>query len=230
MKYSISFILLLIITSCETSLTEIDTSKAPKIQVIDTDFSKGKLSLVQGIHLDDVALFHGHLCDGLVVGYLGLNEALQDLYPNGIVDRTNTRIISNSSPCLTDVAIYVTGGRYQFNSFYVDDKIDGFYHVQRMDTEQSIRVDLKPDVKPKAIDSLGRLAIQQKLNACELAELKKLEDNFSHFLLTHPVNDVFEIQVMKNFNWQPKPKNDYMKSDIINKNSSCCNTTDSTLN
>ncbi|MEX2411632.1 MAG: FmdE family protein [Candidatus Paceibacterota bacterium] len=101
----------------------------PTIQTIDTDFSKGKLIHTQNISLNDTAKFHGHLCDGLVVGFLGLKEALLLLYPNGIVDRTNTQIVSKSSPCLTDVAIYLTGGRYQFNTFYVDDNIEYTYIV-----------------------------------------------------------------------------------------------------
>jgi formylmethanofuran dehydrogenase subunit E len=48
----------------------------PSIEVLDTNFSKGSLNHKQTISLDDVAKFHGHLCDGLVVGFLGAKEAL----------------------------------------------------------------------------------------------------------------------------------------------------------
>jgi acetolactate decarboxylase len=41
----------------------------PAIKVMDTDFSKGRLTHQQTITLDDAAKFHGHLCDGLVVGF-----------------------------------------------------------------------------------------------------------------------------------------------------------------
>lgn len=110
----------------------------PTIQTIDTDFSKGRLNHEQTITLEDTARFHGHLCDGLVVGFLGLKEALLQLYPNGIIDRTNTRIVSKSSPCITDIAIYLTRGRYQFNTFYVDDSISYPYIVQRTDNGLTI--------------------------------------------------------------------------------------------
>jgi acetolactate decarboxylase len=50
-----------------------------KIKTNDTDFSKGRLGHTQEITIDDVAKFHGHLCDGLVVGFLGLREALYKL-------------------------------------------------------------------------------------------------------------------------------------------------------
>lgn len=108
-------------------------SAQPTLKVVDTDFSKGRLGLEHELNLTDLEKFHGHLCDGLVVGFLGLKEGLNVLYPDGIVDRTNTRIVSEASPCLTDAAVYLTGGRYQFNSFYVSNDIDGLYVVQRID-------------------------------------------------------------------------------------------------
>lgn len=203
--------------SCSKQHQDIDISKAPTIKVIDTDFSKGQLNLVQEIQLDDLVKLHGHLCDGLVVGYLGLNEAFKELYPDGIVDRTNTRIISKSSPCLTDAAIYLTGGRYQYNSFYVEDNMDVIYKIQRLDNKKSISINLKKGVKPTEIDSLGNLAIQQMLDMDELKELKKLEDDFTIFLLNSPTSNIFNVQVIFDFQWNPNPKNDYLKTDVLNK-------------
>lgn len=85
--------------------------------VTDTDFSKGYRMHEQQVTLDDLARFHGHLCDGLVVGALAMDQVMKQMYPNEAIDRTNLRVVSAPSPCLTDVAIYLTGGRYQFNSF-----------------------------------------------------------------------------------------------------------------
>ena len=217
MRYLNHVFLLLLIISCQTPADKIDTSTAPSFKVIDTDFSKGQLNNIQTIELDDLVKFHGHLCDGLVVGYLGLHEALNKLYPEGIIDRTNTRIISKSSPCLTDAAVYLSGGRYQFNSFYIDNDIEGFYHVQRIDNQKAYRVNLKGDVKPKAIDSLGKLAIQKKLSLEALKKLKVLEDDFSKKLLNSKTSTHFEIKAIQNLKWQPKTKNNYLKTDIINK-------------
>lgn len=218
MKYFfIAILTSVLIFSCTENSTEIDTSKAPKIKVIDTDFSKGQLNHVQDIQLDDLVKLHGHLCDGLVVGYLGLNEAFKELYTDGVIDRTNTRIISKSSPCLTDAAIYLTGGRFQYNSFYVDNSIDEIYQLQRLDTKKAVSVKLKIGVKPSEIDSLGSLAIQKKLNKKKLDHLKQLEDDFSLFLLNTTPEDLFEIDQISVFEWNPKLKNDYYKTDILNK-------------
>ncbi len=56
-----------------------------------------------------------HIADRLVYDVLGmeakthlaLQEALLQLYPDGIIDRTDTRIVSKPSPYLTDAAIYI---------------------------------------------------------------------------------------------------------------------------
>ncbi|WP_394331308.1 FmdE family protein [Pricia antarctica] len=45
-------------------------------------------SISSYIDSDDLVKFHGHLCDGLVVGHLALQLAMHELYPDGIIDRT----------------------------------------------------------------------------------------------------------------------------------------------
>ena len=189
----------------------------PTIQTIDTDFSKGRLNHIQNISLEDVAKFHGHLCDGLVVGFIGLKEALHQLYPDKIIDRTNTRIVSKSSPCLTDIAIYLTGGRYQFNTFYVDNSIAFPFIVQRIDNEKTYGVKLKPGIKPQIIEEMGNAAIDGKLSPCEIDDLKKLEDDFSALLLSSVPADLFIVEKINDFKWEPVLENCFIKTDIINK-------------
>ena len=197
-------------------------SQTPSIKVLDTNFSKGTLNHKQTITLRDVAKFHGHLCDGLVVGFLGAKEALYKLYPDTLVDRTNTRIISKSSPCLTDVAIYLTGGRYQFNTFFASDSSNYIYIIQRISDGKAFGVKLKPGTKPVEIDRLGNLAINKKLNACELEELRKLEDAFSKKMLNSNPSDNFIIEELFDFKWEPQLQNKFIKTDIINKDKGTC--------
>lgn len=194
----------------------------PSVKVIDTDFSKGRLTHQQTLTLNDVAIFHGHLCDGLAVGFLGLREALYKLYPDSVVDRTNTRIVSKSSPCLTDIAIYLTGGRYQFNTFYVDDSIKYAFIVQRIDNGKTYSVKLKPGVKPSVIDSLGNLANIGNLNPCGIDTLKKLETIFLNNILIANPQQAFIIDRLIYFNWNPHLHNTYLKTDIINKKQQNC--------
>jgi acetolactate decarboxylase len=192
------------------------------LKVNDTDFSKGRLGNIESIELQDVAKFHGHLCDGLVVGWLGLNEALKILYPEGVIDRTNTRIVSKPSPCLTDMAIYLTGGRYQFNTFYVSVELTTLYVVQRIDNGQTVSVSLKRGVKPPEIDRLSKLAEKAELDPCGLDTLRKLEEDFSHFLLKTNPRELFDVKQISDFQWMPILKNDFIKTDVLNKNQPSC--------
>ena len=192
------------------------------MRVNDTDFSKGRLGNIQNIDLNDLVKFHGHLCDGLVVGHLALKQAMDELYPDGTIDRTNTRIVSKPSPCLTDVAIYATGGRYQFNTFYVSSDLEGLFAVQRIDTGKTISVKMNKGVKPSKIDTQGAKAVKGELSACELDTLKYLEDDFSEKLLSTDPNDNFSITEINDFKWAPEAKNDYIKTDILNKEKPKC--------
>ncbi|SHF24147.1 acetolactate decarboxylase [Arenibacter palladensis] len=192
------------------------------MQVNDTDFSKGRLGNIQNIDLDDLVKFHGHLCDGLVVGHLALQRAMQELYSDGIVDRTNTRIVSKASPCLTDAAIYLTGGRYQFNTFYISNNMDALFTVQRIDTQRAVAVHMKKGLKPMEIDQLGAMVVKGELSACDLDKLKGMEDNFTELLLSTDPKDNFTLTEITDFKWSPVLKNDYIKTDILNKNKTKC--------
>lgn len=203
------FALVLILTSI--------SSFAQKSKVIDTDFSKGQLTKIQSIEYKDLIRFHGHSCDGLLEGMQALQLGLKELYPNGVIDRTNTRIVSKSSPCLTDAAIYMTGGRYQYNTFYVGTDFNGLYIIQRVDNGKCVRVVRNDGVKPKIIDELGDLAIAQKLSYKQLQELRKLEDAYAKFLRKTPPTQIFTVISDNEFRWNPIMKSDYIKTDIVNK-------------
>jgi len=190
-------------------------------ETIDTDFSKGRLTHKQTPTLDDLEKFHGHLCDGLVAGSLAMQQAMKELYPNQPIDRTNLRIVSKPSPCLTDVAIYLTGGRYQFNTFYVDTTFKGLYIIQRIDNNKTVSVTLNNGVKPSVIDSLGALASKQQLSACGIDSLRTLENDFTNYLYTANPDKIFTVISLNNFFWQPVFKN-FSKTDILNKNQPSC--------
>jgi len=208
----------------KSNKTIVKETAQPSVKVVDTDFSKGRLGLEHELNLNDLEKFHGHLCDGLVVGFLGINEGLKVLYPEGIIDRTNTRIVSKSSPCLTDVAVYISGGRYQFNSFYVDNSIEnGFYIIQRIDNGKTVVVNMNKGVAPAKISELGRLAVKGELESCDLDKLKAMEDEFAKKLLSENPKDNFTVTEITNFEWDPILKNDFTKTDVLNKNKSKCN-------
>ena len=195
----------------------------PSIKVIDTDFSKGRLTNEHTIFLSDVEKFHGHLCDGLVVGFLAIREGMKKLYPEGVVDRTNTRIVSKNAPCLSDVAMYISGGRYQYGTFYVDTTMKkGIYIIQRIDNGKTVRVGMKKGVKPAIIKELGKKAVKKELSPCQLDSLKILEDNFAEKLLSENPQKNFFVEEMDSLEWKPVLINNLVKTDIINKDIPKC--------
>lgn len=192
------------------------------IKTLDTDFSKGRLTNEQTINLTDVVKFHGHLCDGLTLGFIGLKEALYTLFPDSIIDRTNLRIVSKSSPCLTDIAVYLSGGRYQFNTFYVSDSIDYLYIVQRIDNGKTIGIKTIPGLVPTAIKEMGNQAVKGKLSSCDLDKLRKMEDDFIFQLINTLPKELFLITENHDFIWSPSFTITYKKTDVLNKNRSNC--------
>ncbi len=167
--------------------------------------------------IKDLEQFHGHLCDGLVVGALGLKQVFRELYPDSPIDRTNLRVVSKPAPCLADVAAYLTGGRYQYHPFYVDTAFEGLFVVQRKAHEHAYAVALKPGVKPRAIDSMDALAVKQQLSPCAVDSLKKLEAAFTQKLYESDPDRIFRVKRLEAFEWAPELSNDYAKTDILNK-------------
>ncbi|MBK6884888.1 MAG: hypothetical protein IPH05_18530 [Flavobacteriales bacterium] len=70
--------IVLLLAACSGSQEQ---SPEPQWHVVDTDFSKGRLGNEQTVTFTDLEKLHGHWCDGLVVGALGLGEALKEFYP-----------------------------------------------------------------------------------------------------------------------------------------------------
>jgi acetolactate decarboxylase len=98
------------------------------------------------------------------------------------------------------VAIYLTGGRYQFNTFYVDTDFEGIYILQRIDNLKTVSVSLNNGVKPTEIDSLGNIAIQQNLSPCDMDHLRKLEDDFTKTLIQSDPTKLFTVKEIPNKN------------------------------
>ena len=133
--------------------------------------------------------------------------------------RASRRLAAGSkpSPCLTDAAVYMTGGRYQFNTFFVDTAFEGLYILQRVDNSQAVRVSLNVGVKPPVIDSLGAIAVRRQLSPCAIDSLRSIEDKFTETLLTAQTEDLFTVSILTDFVWEPKLRYDFSKIDILNK-------------
>jgi acetolactate decarboxylase len=104
----------------------------------------------------------------------------------------------------------------------VDDSILYAYIVQRIDNSLAYGVKLKPGTKPPIIEEMGNKAIERKLSPCDLDHLKKLEDDFSALLLSSAPADLFMVEKINDFKWEPVLENKFIKTDIINKALALC--------
>lgn len=196
--------------------------KQLSFSVIDTDFSKGRLGYQQQVGLADLVKFHGHLCDGLVVGAKALDFSFHELFGLGKIDRTNFRIVSAPSPCLSDVASYLSGGRIQFGTQSVQKLEANLFVIQRISDGKTFQIGLKPGVKPAQIIEMTARAEKGELSPCELEELKKLEDEFSLVVLHAEASDIFQAAELVDFSWENQPQAIFPKTDVINKNQGIC--------
>jgi len=103
------------------------------------------------IMLKDIIKCHGHACDGLVTAACALAVGLKELYPDGIIDRTDTGGISNNSPCYGDVVAYLTGGRTRFGTQKIAPHLANEFILYRFSTRQAVKVSLKPGVFPDEV-------------------------------------------------------------------------------
>ena len=94
--------------------------------------------------------------------------------------------------------------------------------VQRTDNGKAYGVKLQPGVKPAAIDSLGSLANKGKLEACAIDTLHKMENKFSQQLLASSPQQIFVVEEIANFIWQPVLQNTFIKTDVLNKQKQVC--------
>jgi len=181
----------------------------PAFQVRDTESSHGRYALAtKTVLVKDIVKFHGHACDGLFRGVMAMALALGHLFPNGVVDRTDLRVLSRNSPCLGDVAAYLTGGRVRFDSQDVREESGVWFVVQRVGTGATVRVVENPGVYPSLLSAEeSRLLAQpeaatpQAIDALQSAQW----DWVRTVLLTTPPNTLYTVTPEPNFVWESVP-------------------------
>lgn len=192
------------------------------IAVRDTDSALGRYSLkTKEVRLNDIALFHGHLCDGMVIAFIEIKGVLSRLFPDGIVDRTDLRTVSKNGPCWVDTAAYMTGSRINFQTMRIDNSIGDGFIIQRISTGEAYSGHLKSGVFPKDQAELEakirKLRVDGKqVTADDINKVEKMADDLSSKLLNTNPDEVLDIKKLENFRFVPT---DLLgnRGDVINK-------------
>ena len=172
------------------------------ILVRDTDSALGRYSLrPKALGLKDLARVHGHLCDGMVIGYVAIKAGLETLFPDGIVDRTDLRAVSKNGPCWVDVVSLMTGARINSQTLRIDNTVGDGFILQRISTGQACDVRLKPGVFPpdQAALEAGIRATRaggEPVSAAIIDQAEAMANALNERLLTVPPAQTIEVTAL----------------------------------
>lgn len=196
-----------------------DAPNAPSFSVLDTESSLGPYAnRTKTITLKDIVKMHGHLCDGLVAAACALSVGLRELYPDGVVDRTDTGGICNNSPCYGDVVAYLTGGRIRFGTQKIDPSLGHAFILYRFSTRQAVKVTLNPGVFPAEVAVLEGKLRTGTFTVDEMRLCQKMQWEYAKMLVSRPLEQSFTVRALPGFVWQSDRYEHLGKrGDIINK-------------
>lgn len=191
---------------------------------LDTESALGRLDpQPKALTLKDLARVHGHLCDGLVISWMELGQALRQLFPQGVVDRTDLRVVSKNGPCWVDAAAWMTGARVNHGTLVLDNGVGDGFIVQRISTGEAVQVRLRLGVFPAELAALERSirkrrAGGQRVESAEIDRFEALAADFSRRLLNTPPPEAIEVLRLREFAF-PTASPDLIvpRSDIINR-------------
>lgn len=192
---------------------------APTFAVLDTESALGPYAEhAKTIALGDLVRMHGHACDGLVVAAAALSVGLAELYPDGVIDRTDTGCISNNSPCFGDVAAYLTGGRIRFGTQKIEPKRGVSFVVYRFTTGEAVEVELRAGVFPQDLSTLEAKLRSGEFTESEMRTCQQRQWDFARGLLRRPLTDSFRTARLAQFSWVPDPyPSTGPRGDIVNR-------------
>lgn len=197
-----------------------DSPHAPTFAVRDTESALGPYAeRAKTITLGDLVRMHGHACDGLVVAAAALSVGFAELYPDGIIDRTDTGCISNNSPCFGDVAAYLTGGRIRFGTQKIEPSRGISFVLHRFTTGETVEITLRDGVFPADLRALEARLRSGDFTPTEMRECQTRQWQFAQDLLQRPLSDSFETRRLQGFVWEPDAyPNRGPRGDIVNRN------------
>ena len=179
---------------------------APSFQVRDTANKYGRYAkTTKTITLKDLIKFHGHFCGGLVESAGALRVAFDRLFPDGVVDRTDLRIVSNNSACGGDVAAYLTGARLRFASHHIDNALkESEFIVQKLSTGEAVRVKVKPEAYPAEVRTQMKKIESGQYTPQDLDLFQELQWNYARRLITRTLQKSFMVEKVSDYQW-PEP-------------------------
>ena len=196
--------------------------------VRDTRSAQGRLEMhVKRVTLDDLVLFHGHACDGLLRGAYAMRVLGDVAFDGGPFDRSDLEVVSKNSPCLGDVAAYLTGGRLRFGTHRLDDSLGVGFVVREVSTGRTWEVREEPGFFPALIGAWEAALLDDDLvdsgclRAADKVELIAVNEArqwtwVREVLLASRPSDHYIVQLLEGVEL-PAPIHRARRSDVVNR-------------
>jgi len=158
--------------------TWLEETGLPRFEVIDTRSAQGRLDpRPKTVTVADLVLFHGHACDGLLRGIWAMRALADVALPGQPFDRSDLVVVSKNSPCLGDLAGYLTGGRARFGTHRLDDTLGVGFQVQRLSTGEAWEVREEPGFFPPLIAVWEAALLSDDLDPADKPELLAVHES-----------------------------------------------------
>jgi len=195
------------------------------IMVRDTDSALGRLNVqTKELGLKDLVRIHGHACDGLVISFVEIRAALMKLFPDGVVDRTDLRVVSKNGPCWVDAGAMLTGARINFKTLRIDKTVGDGFIIQRISTGEAYDVHLKPGVFPAEQAALeGKIrklrSEGSQVTAEDINSVEKMAGAFNIKLLSTPAEQLLDVKPLPEFKYTALDTVEVFgnRGDVVNK-------------
>lgn len=142
----------------------------------------------------------------MVEAATSLRVAFDELFADGVVDRTDLRVASNNSACGGDVASYLTGARTRFGSHYVDPTLtESEFVVQRISTGRVVRVSIRREVYPTEVRAQMRAIEAGDASPEALERFQSLQWEYARALVNRPPRASVVVEDAASYAWPEPP-------------------------
>lgn len=196
---------------------------AKPVLVRDTDSALGRYNLYpKKLDIKTLARAHGHLCDGLVLAYVELANTLPKLFDDGVIDRTDIRVVAKNSPCLVDTSALMSGARINHRTLLLDNSLGGSFIVQRISTGKTYKVSLRDKsflskLKAKEEEIKTKQRKHQKVSPADIDKVEALAFEAMRHMLYTDVKKLLSITEIKGYKYRFKINDIGERSDTKNK-------------
>jgi formylmethanofuran dehydrogenase subunit E len=172
---------------------------SPVFEVKDTENKYGRYATAtKPVTIKDLIKFHGHFCGGLVESAASLRVAFDVLFSDGIIDRTDLRIVSNNSACGGDVASYLTGARLRFGTHLIDNSLkESEFYVQQVSTGKTVHIKLNPEVYPAEVKTQMKKIESGDFAPKDVDLFQELQWAYAKRMVNRPLKESFILDQPK---------------------------------